>query len=120
MPGMEHDHETHATRPAGRSGGYSGQLSNEVKDLSAIGSSSVNRIAVGVGELDRVLGGGIVPGSVILLGGDPGIGKSTLLIQFVAALSNVFPACTSPARNHWSSWACAPAAWNSRSMESVA
>lgn len=80
-----------APRPAGRSGGYSGQLSNEVKDLSAIGRSSVDRIAVGVGELDRVLGGGIVPGSVILLGGDPGIGKSTLLIQLVAALSERFP-----------------------------
>ena len=42
-------------------------------------------------ELDRVLGGGIVPGSVILLGGDPGIGKSTLLIQLVAALAGRFP-----------------------------
>jgi DNA repair protein RadA/Sms len=80
-----------AGRPAGRFGGYSGQLSNEVKDLSAIGQSTVDRISVGIGELDRVLGGGIVPGSVILLGGDPGIGKSTLLIQLVAALSEQFP-----------------------------
>ena len=46
---------------------------------------------VGVGELDRVLGGGIVPGSVILLGGDPGIGKSTLLLQLVASLSGRLP-----------------------------
>lgn len=73
-----------------RLGGYSGQLSNEVKNLSSIGSSNVERMAVGVGELDRVLGGGIVPGSVVLLGGDPGIGKSTLLIQLVAALSDRF------------------------------
>jgi len=43
--------------------------------------------ATGIGELDRVLGGGLVPGSVTLLGGDPGIGKSTLLIQTLAALS---------------------------------
>ncbi len=79
------------TRSSGRLAGYSGQLSNEVKPLSSVGSSTVERMAVGVGELDRVLGGGIVPGSVILLGGDPGIGKSTLLIQLVAALADRFP-----------------------------
>jgi DNA repair protein RadA/Sms len=78
------------TRP-GRFGGYSGQLSNEIRNLSAVGQSSVDRHTVGVGELDRVLGGGIVPGSVILLGGDPGIGKSTLLIQLVAALAERVP-----------------------------
>jgi len=78
-------------RPGGRFSGYSGQLSNEVKDLSSIGSSSVERLPVGVGEIDRVLGGGIVPGSVILLGGDPGIGKSTLLLQLVAALAGRSP-----------------------------
>ena len=79
------------SRPTGRFGGYSGQLSNEVKKLSSIGQSDVDRMAIGVGELDRVLGGGIVPGSVILLGGDPGIGKSTLLIQLVASLADQFP-----------------------------
>ena len=46
------------------------------------------RHATNISELDRVLGGGIVPGSVILLGGDPGIGKSTLLLQSMAALAN--------------------------------
>ncbi len=45
------------------------------------------RLPTGFGEFDRVLGGGIVPGSVILIGGDPGIGKSTLLLQCAAALS---------------------------------
>ena len=80
------------SRPAGRFAGYSGQLSNEVKSLAAVGQSKVERMEVGVGELDRVLGGGIVPGSVILLGGDPGIGKSTLLMQLTAALSNRVPA----------------------------
>jgi DNA repair protein RadA/Sms len=79
------------SRPGGRFSGYSGQLSNAVKDLAAIGSSSVERMPVGVGEIDRVLGGGIVPGSVILLGGDPGIGKSTLLLQLVAALAGRSP-----------------------------
>ena len=85
-------HEVRAeSGPGGRFKGYSGQLSNEVKDLSAVGDTVVERMAVGVGELDRVLGGGIVPGSVILLGGDPGIGKSTLLLQLTAALADRFP-----------------------------
>jgi len=79
------------SRPGGRFSGYSGQLSSEVKDLASIGSSGVERLPVGVGEIDRVLGGGIVPGSVILLGGDPGIGKSTLLLQLVAALAGRSP-----------------------------
>jgi DNA repair protein RadA/Sms len=46
----------------------------------------VKRLETGLSELDRVLGGGLVPGSVTLIGGDPGIGKSTLLLQLVAAL----------------------------------
>jgi len=45
------------------------------------------RLATGVGELDRVLGGGLVPGSVILVGGEPGIGKSTLLLQALAGVA---------------------------------
>lgn len=49
--------------------------------LSHIQNDEVQRVSTGIGELDRVLGGGIVPGSLILLGGDPGIGKSTLLLQ---------------------------------------
>jgi len=77
--------------PRGRFSGFSGQLSNEVRDLTSVGDSNISRMATGVAELDRVLGGGIVPGSVILLGGDPGIGKSTLLIQLVAALADRFP-----------------------------
>ena len=77
-------------RSGGRFAGYSGQLVNEVKNLASIGQSEVGRMQVGVGELDRVLGGGIVPGSVILLGGDPGIGKSTLLLQLVASLAGRF------------------------------
>ena len=45
------------------------------------------RITTGIGELDRVLGGGIVPGSVVLIGGEPGIGKSTLLLHLLAAIA---------------------------------
>jgi len=78
-------------RPGVRFSGYSGQLANDIRDLAAVGQSTVARMQVGVGELDRVLGGGIVPGSVVLLGGDPGIGKSTLLLQMVAALAGCLP-----------------------------
>ena len=49
--------------------------------LTEIELNEEDRIPTGIGELDRVLGGGIVPGSLILVGGDPGIGKSTLLLQ---------------------------------------
>jgi len=55
--------------------------------LSSIESGKENRISTGINELDRVLGGGVVRGSVILVGGDPGIGKSTLLIQAASKLS---------------------------------
>ena len=54
--------------------------------LADIGDSDVPRLVTGIGELDRVLGGGLVPGSLILLGGEPGIGKSTLLLQVAAGV----------------------------------
>ena len=49
--------------------------------IRAVGERPLQRLASGYGEFDRVLGGGLVPGSLVLLGGDPGIGKSTLLLQ---------------------------------------
>ncbi|HET7168552.1 MAG TPA: DNA repair protein RadA [Candidatus Limnocylindrales bacterium] len=55
--------------------------------LADIGETDVPRLATGIGELDRVLGGGLVPGSLILLGGEPGIGKSTLLLQVAAGVA---------------------------------
>ncbi|MBK7060609.1 MAG: DNA repair protein RadA [Rubrivivax sp.] len=58
-----------------------------VATLSEIDASEVARTPTGQEELDRVLGGGIVPGGVVLIGGDPGIGKSTLLLQALDALS---------------------------------
>ncbi len=54
--------------------------------LRDIGEPAVPRLPTSIGELDRVLGGGIVPGSLILLGGEPGIGKSTLLLQAAAGI----------------------------------
>jgi DNA repair protein RadA/Sms len=55
--------------------------------LSEIGEDAQERLNSGIGELDRVLGGGIFPASVVLIAGDPGIGKSTLLLQLSAALT---------------------------------
>ncbi len=58
-----------------------------VSTLADIEAADVERTPTGIDELDRVLGGGIVEGGVVLIGGDPGIGKSTLLLQAVDALS---------------------------------
>src|SRR5687768_2374458 len=57
--------------------------------LSALGALAIERIPVPISELDRVLGGGLVPGTLVLIGGDPGIGKSTLVLQAAAALAGV-------------------------------
>jgi DNA repair protein RadA/Sms len=54
--------------------------------LAEVDSSAAPRLATGIAELDRVLGGGLVPGSVLLLGGEPGIGKSTLCLQLATRL----------------------------------
>lgn len=61
--------------------------SKEPAVLSAVSLSKEDRITIGIDELDRVLGGGIVPGSLTLVGGDPGIGKSTLLLQVCQRLA---------------------------------
>ncbi len=59
----------------------------EVFSLNGEGDEETARLVTGISELDRTLGGGIVPGSMVLLGGDPGIGKSTLILQILAALA---------------------------------
>jgi DNA repair protein RadA/Sms len=59
-----------------------------VRPLGSVDARAAPRFPTGVEEFDRVLGGGLVPGAVILLGGDPGIGKSTLLLQACAALGS--------------------------------
>lgn len=58
-----------------------------IEAIGSVTSAEASRLSSGIGELDRVLGGGIVPGSIILVGGDPGIGKSTLLLQLAARLA---------------------------------
>lgn len=70
----------------GRPGGYAGAIPERSK-LSAIKPERLSRLGSGYFEFDRVLGGGFVPGSVILLGGAPGAGKSTLLLQVTTLLS---------------------------------
>jgi DNA repair protein RadA/Sms len=77
-----------AKSPAGRvvaGKNWAGSL--QVERLDAVSGEVATRRTTGLGELDRVLGGGLVAGSVTLLGGDPGIGKSTLLLQACVAFS---------------------------------
>ncbi|MFZ2300861.1 MAG: ATPase domain-containing protein, partial [Gallionella sp.] len=62
--------------------------SGKVQLLSEVEAAEVPRTPTGIEEFDRVLGGGLVSGAVVLIGGDPGIGKSTLLLQVLAHLSN--------------------------------
>ena len=76
------------THRAERFSGYAGSLSgSKVQKLSDISLEAVPRLASGFHELDRVLGGGIVPGSAILIGGNPGAGKSTLLLQVMCRMA---------------------------------
>ncbi|MEW8186273.1 MAG: DNA repair protein RadA [Candidatus Thiodiazotropha endolucinida] len=71
-----------------RYSGYAGETSPQIINLTDVESEREVRSSTGSPELDRVLGGGLVEGSVVLIGGDPGIGKSTLLIQTLARLSD--------------------------------
>lgn len=75
-----------ATKADFRKQGYTGTQSN-VQALADIDLQSLPRFASTLNELDRVLGGGLVPGSVVLIGGNPGAGKSTLLLQIMCQLS---------------------------------
>lgn len=75
--------------PAGAGGRYTSWTGSTAKSikLKDIEGADYPRVDTGIGEFNRVLGGGLVPGSVTLIGGDPGIGKSTLLLQAMAKLS---------------------------------
>jgi DNA repair protein RadA/Sms len=77
-------------QPAARSGrARSGSAASATKPIpiSQVDVSTSGRISLGIDEFDRVLGGGVVPGSVILIGGDPGVGKSTLILQAAGEMS---------------------------------
>lgn len=74
--------------PARPTGGYAGVDGAGVQKLEDIDLQELPRTSTGTGELDRVLGGGLVSGSVVLIGGHPGAGKSTLLLQTMCALAS--------------------------------
>ncbi|MCB9990488.1 MAG: DNA repair protein RadA [Rhodospirillales bacterium] len=83
---------TEAAVPKGMSGSLKGRAL-ELVDLSGESADKIPRKTTGIGEFDRVTGGGLVAGSALLIGGDPGIGKSTLLLQVVCALANKGTRC---------------------------
>lgn len=72
--------------------GFAGSVQAKVQRLSDVDLEQVPRFSSGFSEFDRVLGGGIVPGSAILIGGSPGAGKSTLLLQTMCLLAEHMPA----------------------------
>jgi len=74
-------------RPGGGSVGVRTRATERAQPLTALGATRTERIPIPITELDRVLGGGLVAGSLVLIGGDPGIGKSTLVLQTAAALA---------------------------------
>lgn len=84
---MEEVVVTQTAAPSSRFEPYSGERA-QVTTLAEVVAEKEVRMTSGIGELDRVLGGGVVPGSVVLIGGDPGIGKSTLLLQSLGAISS--------------------------------
>ncbi|QJR82105.1 DNA repair protein RadA [Alteromonas pelagimontana] len=72
--------------------GYAGQTQAKIEPLNTIDLAALPRFSSGFKELDRVLGGGIVPGSALLIGGSPGAGKSTLLLQVMCNLAKNYTA----------------------------
>ncbi|PHX87023.1 MAG: DNA repair protein RadA [Synechococcus sp. Baikal-G1] len=81
-----------AAAAAGAAGGAPGasdllHRARRSESIHTVGERPLQRLGSGYGELDRVLGGGLVPGSLVLVGGDPGIGKSTLLLQSAEAMA---------------------------------
>lgn len=78
---------THRAKAGNFSSGYAGQAS-QITKLNAVNVSKETRMHTGISEFDRVLGGGLVEGSVVLIGGDPGIGKSTILLQTLTHMAD--------------------------------
>jgi DNA repair protein RadA/Sms len=79
-------------RPAlAREGRRASLTTGRPRPLREVELENVGRLRTKIGELDRVLGGGVVPGSLVLIGGDPGVGKSTLMAQAASALAQAAP-----------------------------
>lgn len=80
-----------STSSGGGRGGWAGQQA-QIKTLAEVSIEEIPRFSTRSSELDRVLGGGLVDGSVVLIGGDPGIGKSTILLQTLCNIAQKLPA----------------------------
>lgn len=81
-----------ASPAASRRSGWAGKTeAPKITALKDVQQSEQARVSTGLGEFDRVLGGGLVEGAVVLIGGDPGIGKSTLLLQALASMASTLP-----------------------------
>ncbi len=86
-------------------GGYAGTSSNGVQRISTVQVENAARVSTGLSELDRVLGGGITLGSVVLLSGDPGAGKTTLLTKVAEVMSQTMQTLYVTAEESLSQWA---------------
>ena len=81
-----------AKSPASRRSGWAGKVdAPKITALADVRTDAQARASTGIGEFDRVLGGGLAEGAVVLVGGDPGIGKSTLLLQALAQMAPTLP-----------------------------
>lgn len=81
-----------AKSPASRRSGWAGKVdAPKITALADVQLEARARVSTGIGEFDRVLGGGLAEGAVVLVGGDPGIGKSTLLLQALAQMTPIWP-----------------------------
>ena len=108
--------------PPGSLGGAPAKTKAKKIEFTSLsgGAEDIPRLQTGNGEFDRACGGGLAAGSALLIGGDPGVGKSTLLLQIAAGLSKaairspIFPAKNRPGR-----FACAPNASTSRARPSI-
>src|SRR5688572_4656454 len=69
-----------ASTPASGRAAFGALAASRPQRLGDVDGTTIARVSTGMSELDRVLGGGLVPGSLVLVGGDPGIGKSTLML----------------------------------------
>lgn len=91
----------------------------QVQNLSTIEAREEPRYPTGIEELDRVLGGGMVQGGVVLLGGDPGIGKSTLLLQALSFMSAQHSVLYVSGEESRSKSHCEPNVWRSMCGQSI-
>lgn len=82
-----------------RSTHSAGGTSSRAVTLGSVSENDTVRVTTGIGEFDRVLGGGVVVGSTVLIGGDPGIGKSTLIMQAAGNLKKQAASSMFPERN---------------------